>query len=116
MINTFNHDEKKALLAIVKFIIAADGKITEEEAERCAHLSEEKGFEDFSDIFQEVDREVNSLDDVFLLAEQVKESAHEQDILKIAIDIAEADANVIDDESGFISRLAEMWDIPINNL
>lgn len=116
MIKEFNHDEKKALLAVVKFIIAADGVITDQEAEKCGKLAEEKGFEDFSSIFAEVDKEVKSVDDVLALAEKVKERAHELDILKIAIDIAEADANMIDDETGFIKKLAEKWGIAVGDL
>ena len=116
MINSFNHDEKKALIAVVKFIIAADGVITDEEAGKCGRLAEEKGFEDFSSVFSEVDKEVKSVDDVLALAQKVKERAHELDILKIAIDIAEADANIIDDETGFIKKLADIWGIEISDL
>ncbi len=112
----FNHQEKKALLAIVKFIIDADGVISEEEAERCGKLAKEKGFEDFSAVFAEVDREVKTIDDVLVLAAKVKDTAHEQDILGIAIDIAEADANLIEAEDSFIKRLAELWGIPLNSL
>ena len=104
MIKSFNHDEKKALLAIVKFLIAADGFITDAEVEKCGKLAEEKGFEDFSSIFNEVDKEIKSVDDVLALAEKVREETHEQDIIKIAIDIAEADANIIDDETSFIKN------------
>jgi len=116
MIKDFNHDEKKALVAIIKFIIAADGKISDSEIEKSNEVAETKGFEDFTDIYREVDREVNTIDDIKDLIHKVREETHEYDILKIAMEMAMADADIALEEDHVISIMCKEWNIDINTL
>ena len=49
MIKSFSRDEKKALVAILKFIVNADGRISEGEIAKFNEIAEKKGFDlDFS--------------------------------------------------------------------
>lgn len=116
MIKEFNHDEKKALVAIIKYIIAADGKISEAEVEKTHQIAEEKGLEDFSSIFREVDNEVTSLDDVKKLIHNVREKTHEEDILRIALDITLADAAIDPAEVEIIKIMGAEWNIDVHKL
>lgn len=116
MFKSFKTEEKKALVAICKFIAHSDGKITEAEIIKFNEIAEEKGFEDFSEIFQEVDREVTSLDDIKELIKKVDRQTHKNDILRIAMEIAIADATLVPEEVEIIKMIGKAWNIDIKAL
>lgn len=116
MIKSFNREEKKALVAILKFIASADGNITDEEIEKFNKIADEKGFEDFTEIFAEVDKEVHSMDDLKFLIHKVREQTHEQDILRYAVDIARSDGEIIPGEVEVLKIMGDEWDIDISVL
>ena len=107
------HD-KKALLAILKYIASADGRISENELAKFTKLAEEKGFEDFSGVFASVDSEVKSMNDLDKLILEV-DSSRRKEILTLALEMAESDG-VSDSEKDLINFLSRVWNIPTEEL
>lgn len=116
MIKDFNHEEKKALVAILKFVVNADGKITEAEVEKLNEVAEEKGFEDFSEIFYEVDREVHSIADIKELIKKVRSDTHEYDIVKLAVEMAMIDADLHVEELEVLKIMGKEWNIDLSSI
>ena len=116
MIKSFNKDEKKALIAIMKFVASADGVITGEEITTFNEIAEKKNFEDFQEIFTEVDTEVRSLDDIMELAKKVRKKTHEYDILRYAFEMAIAGTKVEPEEVEILKLLGKEWGVDIKSL
>ena len=116
MIKGFNRDEKKALVAILKYIVSADGRISEGEISKFNELAEKKGFEDFDDIFSEVDSEIETINDLNKLITQVTSETHKYDILKHAIEISLADATIVPEEAKIIKTLGKEWGIDVKSV
>ena len=116
MIKSFNKDEKMILIAILKCIVSADGNITSGELERFNDIAEKKGFEDFQEIFNEVDKEIKNMDDVKELIKKVTNNTHKKDILKFSIDIAIADGNINPDEADVLNYMSKEWGIDVKSL
>ncbi len=114
MIKSFSRDEKMALISIIKFIAVSDRRLTENELEKINRIAEEKGFDDFSIIFNDVDREIKTLDDIRNLIKKVKSSEHKNDIVKYALEVAVADAEINEEEAEILSILSDEWDIDIS--
>jgi tellurite resistance protein len=116
MIKSFNKDEKKALIAIMKFVASADGIITDEEIRTFNEIAEKKNFDDFQEIFTEVDTEIHSLDDIMELAKKVRKKNHEYDILRYAFEIAIAGTRVEPEEVEILRLLGKEWGVDIKSL
>lgn len=116
MIKSFDKNEKKALVAIMKFIISTHGKVTEAELEKFNEIAEQKGFEDFSEVFEQVDREVHSLDDIKKLIKTVNKDTHKYDIIKYAMEIAVSDADIEPEEYAILKLMGKEWHIDIKKL
>ncbi|HNR90111.1 MAG TPA: TerB family tellurite resistance protein [Spirochaetota bacterium] len=116
MIKGFNRQEKKAIIAILKFIIHADGVIMDNEIAKFNELAERKGFEDFADVFNEVDREVRTLDDLRGVIAAVTSETHRNDILKYAVEIALADISIKPEEAQILKLVGKEWKINITAL
>ncbi len=113
MIKAFNRIEKKALIAILKFIVNADGIIEEEETAKLNSIAEEKGFDDFTEIFAEVDNEIQSFEDLqkFIISNTISQT-HKYDILKLALEIA-AIGTIVPEEAKIVKIIGKEWDIDI---
>ncbi len=116
MIKSFNKDEKKALIAIMKFVASADGSITDEEIRTFNEIAEQKNFDDFQEIFTEVDTEIRTLDDIMELAKKVRKKTHEYDILRYAFEIAIAGTRVEPEEVEILRLLGKEWGVDIKSL
>lgn len=116
MIKSFNKDEKKALIAIMKFVANADGIITDDEIRTFNEIAEKKNFDDFQEIFTEVDNEVRSLDDILELAKKVRKKTHEVDILRYAFEMAIAGTRVEPEEIEILRLLGKEWGVDIKSL
>lgn len=116
MIKSFNKDEKKALIAIMKFVASADGSITDEEIRTFNEIAEQKNFDDFQEIFTEVDTEIHTLDDIMKLAKKVRKKTHEYDILRYAFEIAIAGTRVEPEEVEILRLLGKEWGVDIKSL
>lgn len=113
MIKGFNTQEKMALIAILKFIINADGAIMDDELDTFNTVAEEKGFEDFAAVFDEVDKTIHTLDDFKKLIDSVTNQAHRNDILKYAVEIALADISLKPHEAQILKLIGKEWKIDI---
>ncbi len=116
MIQEFNREEKMALIAVTKYIISADGIVTDSEINRINELAEEKGFEDFQSIYNDVDKEVASLEDLKKLILMVKDDSHRKGIVRYALKLSRADANLNPDEVDILNYMGSAWDIDINSI
>ncbi len=116
MIRSFNRDEKKALIAIIKFIANSDGQISPQEIQTFNDIAERKIFNDFSELFNEVDAEIHSLDDIMALAGKVRSKAHEYDILKLAFEMAVAGTTINPEDVEIMQMLGELWGVDIKTL
>lgn len=116
MAQSFTRIEKMVLLATLKYIISTDGSMTDREVEEINTLADEKGFEDFQEIFDEVDRTVRSLSDLKELILQVTDDANRRKILEHIFDIARDDAEVNTSESDILNYMSTKWNIDLNSL
>lgn len=113
MAKSFTKDEKIVLLAVLKYIISTDGVITESEIDDINDIAEDKGFEDFQEIFNEVDNKVTSLDVLKNLIRNIENDASREKILDIALDMAHADADVNPHEIEILKFMSKEWDISL---
>lgn len=113
MIKAFNRNEKKALIAILKFIINADGKIEEAEIGKLNSIAEKKGFDDFTEIFAEVDSEIQNIEDLQkFIASNIISETHKYDILKLAFEIS-AIGTIVPEEAEIIKLIGKEWNIDV---
>lgn len=116
MPETLTHDEKIVLIGLCKYIISADGTVTPSELENMNMIAEEIGFDDYHEIFNEVDSEITSLDILREKIDNLATAKNRKKILKYAIQISRSDANIKDDELDILVYAADSWDIDINTI
>jgi uncharacterized tellurite resistance protein B-like protein len=114
MSKQLTNEEKMVLIAVMKYIVSTDGVITEREIDDINDLAEEKGFEDFQKVFEEVDRTVKSLDDLKKLIRQVNNDASRKNILQHAVEFSRADADINPRENEILKFMSKEWDISLN--
>jgi len=107
--------EKKALVAILKFLAHADGKLTENEIVQFQNLAEKKGFKDFRKIFKKVDSEIKTLNDFSSYVNSIFDKEKRLDILQQAIEMAGVDY-ITSEEKDIIRYLSRVWEIPVEKL
>lgn len=116
MPETLTHDEKMILIGLCKYIISIHGVVTPVDLDNMNLIAEEMGFDDYHEVFNEVDAEITSVD---ILKEKIDNLASEKNrnkILKYAIEISRSDANIKDDEMEILVYAADAWDIDINSI
>ena len=116
MSEIFTKDEKMALIAIIKYIISTDGVITEREIEDINAVAVHKGFEDFNQIFNEVDRSIKTIADLKGLIQKVTDKANRKKILQHALEISQADANVNPQEIEILKFMSKEWKVNLRSL
>ncbi len=116
MPETLSHDEKIVLIGLCKYLISRDGSVTPAELENMNLVAEEIGFDDYHDIFNEVDSEITSLEILKSKIESLANGKNKKKILKFAIMISRTDANIQDEEMEILVFAADSWDIDINSI
>lgn len=116
MITTFNKEEKKVLIALIKYIAASDGQISAADIKESDKIASQKGFEDFSELFTEVEKEITSLEDLKSKIDLVRKKDHEYDLIRIAIEIAQADGEINHKEVKIIKYMADAWKIDLEEI
>jgi len=116
MIRDFTKEEKKALIAVAKFIASQDNKLTPAELEQFSKLSEQPGFGDFHAIFRAVDKEIRTLNDLSHAINHVTRREIQEEIIAIAIAMAEADGVESPATHDTIRYLSRVWNIPIDQV
>ncbi|HOP62939.1 MAG TPA: TerB family tellurite resistance protein [Spirochaetota bacterium] len=116
MPKTLSHEEKVVLIGLCKYIISTDGSVTPSELESMNIIADEIGFDDYQNIFNDVDTEITSLELLKEKIENLEKSANRKKILKYAIQISRSDANIKSDEMDILVYAADSWDIDINTI
>lgn len=114
MPKSLTNEEKMVLIAVMKYIVSTDGVITEREIDDINDLADEKGFEDFQKVFDEVDRTVKSLDDLKKLIRQVSNDASRKNILRYAVEFSRADADINLQENEILKFMSKEWGISLH--
>ena len=116
MPETLTHDEKNILIGLCKYIISIHGAITPADLDNMNLIAEEMGFDDYHDIFNEVDAEITSIDVLKEKINNLQTDKNRKKILKYAIQISRSDANIKDDEMELLVYAADSWDLDINSI
>jgi acetate kinase len=115
MTRSFTKDEKMLLIAVVKYILSTDGVMTDREVEDINAIAGRKGFEDFSELFNEVDRNVRSMDDLKKLVKKVTNETIRKEIVRYAIEISEADAIPNPHEIEILKYMCAEWGLRLDS-
>ena len=116
MIQDFTTEERKLLIAVARLIATQDNRITDGELEQINLISEQEGFEDFQELFNQVDKEVKTLKDISKLVNQVTWKDTQEYIISFAIAIARADGFESPEEHDIISYLCRTWNITVKEI
>jgi len=105
--------DKITLIGMCRFIMNADGFVTDSELDSMAEVADEIGFDDYQEIFDEVDEKISTIDDLKRFIDDTKESSNRVKILQYAVRISRSDANIKDDEIDIIRYAADEWGLDI---
>lgn len=109
-------DEKIVLIGMCRYIINSDGMVTQSELETMNMIADEIGFDDYQKTFEETDKAITSLESLQRKIDSLKDSGNKQKILKYAIHLSRADANIGYDEMDILVYAADSWNIDIKSL
>jgi uncharacterized tellurite resistance protein B-like protein len=109
-------DEKIVLIGMCRYIMNSDGMVTPAELETMNMIAEEIGFDDYQKTFDQADKLITSLETLQKMIDNLRESKNKQKILKYAIQLSRADANIRYDEMDIIVYAADSWDFDIKSL
>ena len=109
-------EEKTVLIGMCRYIINSDGIVTQSELETMNVIADEMGFDDYQKSFEESDKEITSLETLQKKIDSLKGSGNKQKILKYAVQLSRADANIGYDEMDILVYAADSWDIDIKFL
>ncbi len=105
----FTLDEKMALIAILKGLVESE-EINDAQLAAFDRLATSRGFNDFSRVFEETDRELSSGEDGLKnLLRRVKDTGARERIMQAAVDMARADGMVGDEETKILRTVAHEW-------
>ena len=113
MIKDFTTEERKVLIAITKLIINQDNKLSDSELDQMNLISQEEGFEDYQELFKQVDKEVKVLNDISKMVNKVTWKETQEYIVSLAIAVARADGFESPEEHDIILYLCRVWNIKI---
>lgn len=116
MPETLTHDEKIILIGLCKYIISIHGDVTPVDLDNMNLIAEEMGFDDYHEIFNEVDSEITSIDILKEKIDNLSSVSNRIKVLQYAIEISRSDANIKDDEMAILVYAADTWDIDINSI
>lgn len=109
-------NDKITLIGMCRFIMNADGFITDSELESMSEVADEIGFDDYSEIFDEVDEKISTIDDLKEYIDNTKNSENRVKILQYAVQISRSDANIKNDEIDIIRYAADEWGLDITKI
>ena len=116
MSRSLTKEDKMVLIAVMKYIVSTDGVITDREVDDINSLADEKGFEDFQNLFNEVDSTVRSMKDLKDLIDRVENAESRKKILQYAIEFSRADADVNPHEIEILQYMGKAWHINLKTL
>ena len=105
MTESFDMEEKKALAAIVKFIVGENGGITDYELDKIERVAAEKGFGDFRQVFAEIGpNDMAGLDLENMLGFTVHQG-RKAELFRIAFEIVESRMQPDPEEALFLKTV-----------
>lgn len=116
MPSKFSYKDKIALIGMCKFIINADGIVTDAELDNMQEIAEEIGFDDYNEIFDDVDEKIRTIDDLKEYIDNTKDSLNKENIFRYAVLISRSDGNIRDEEIDILHYAADAWDINIKEI
>lgn len=116
MPRTMSRDEKKVLIALCKYIINSDGVVTEGEIEKLNQIALKIGIDDYEEIFNEVDREITSMDELQKKIYSLKKSMNLKKIIEYSIQMSRTDGNITHDEIEILVYAANSWGVNLKEV
>jgi tellurite resistance protein len=116
MPSKFSYNDKITLIGMCKFIINADGITTDAELDSMLAVADEIGFDDYNEIFNDVDERITTIDDLKEYIDNTKESSNKESIFRYAVLISRSDGNIRDEEIDILHYAADAWDISISEI
>lgn len=116
MPTTMTRDEKKILIALCRYIMSSDGIITQEEIGKINQIAVEIGMDDYEELFNEVDNEITSIEDMYKKIDSLKNSKNLEKIIKYSIQMSRVDSNITSNEIEVLVYAADAWDLDIRAL
>lgn len=116
MPSKFSYHDKITLIGMCKFIVNADGIVTDAELDSMMTVAEEIGFEDYNEIFDDVDDKIRTVDNLKEYIDNIKDSPNKENIFRYAVQISRSDANIRDEEIDILHYAADAWDINISEI
>ena len=112
----FNTEEKMALIGVLKILAETSGEITDAKIAAFDRVASSKGFSDFTSVFERVDREISTREELESLLDRVTSHASCQRILETAIDLVRSDGMISGEESRILRNLARAWKVDLKEL
>ncbi len=111
MLKNFTVDEKMALIGALKKMIHADGILDENEINFIRSFAIEEGFEDFNEIFNRYDKEIETEEDFIQLLEKIKNEDVQVAIVENALKVMIMDGIPHEEENKVADQICDIWNI-----
>ena len=116
MPTTLTREEKKVLIAICRYIINSDGIITDDELKQMDEIASEIGIADYDELFNEVDREITSVEALQIKIDSLVSTKNKKKILQYSIQLSRTDGCITHDEIDILVYAADAWDINLKDI
>lgn len=113
---TMTRDETKVLVAICRYIINSDGIVTEDEIDKMNEIAAEIGIVNYDELFNEVDREITSLENLKNTIDSLQSSKNKKKIIQYSIQLSRTDGCITDDEIDILVYAADAWDVDLKDI
>lgn len=113
---TMTREEKKVLIAICRYIINSDGIITDDEITRINEIAAEIGINDYDELFNEVDSEITSVDDLQRKIDSLVSTRNQKKIIEYSIQMSRTDGCITHDEMDILVYAADAWGIDLKKI
>lgn len=116
MPSTMTRDEKKILIAMCRYVINSDGIITDDEISKMHEIAAETGIDDYDELFNEVDSEITSIEDLQKKIDLLTSPKNKKKIIQYSIQLSRTDGLITHDEIDILVYAADAWGIDLKNI
>jgi len=113
---TMSRDETRVLIAMCRYIINSDGIITDDEIDMMDKIAAEIGIGNYDELFNEVDREITSLEDLKKTIDSLQSPKNKKKIIQYSIQLSRTDGCITHDEIEILVYAADAWDIDLKDI
>lgn len=112
-ISELSHEQRIALVALVKAIVMSNGDVTSGELSEIGQIVIKLGGdEEYRSLLNEADERFSDLDDLKIFLRTIEEEEARSVIFGTVWEESVADPNITHEESELIEWVASIWDIP----